>query len=317
MRAFAGIDIGATNIKFGLVSPDGKIIYKDRKPAMVDKGTEPLLHLITNIAENLLFMAADEGYEIDYLGVGSPGAVDVKTGEVIGPCPNIEGWQGTPLGQVLSERLNMPVKVDNDANTMALAESRFGAAVGFDSVICVTLGTGVGGGIIINGKLFRGANGSAGEIGYLFIDSGMAIGGNDGSLESQCNSKALLNRVRQRMNDGLTPVFEKLLKGDIKTLTVKRLFQAAKTGDQIAIDAIRETAEFLGLGLAGAVNLLNPEIVIIGGGIADGGLNFIELVATEIKKHAFESATRTLKISKASLGNAAGFIGASILGEDF
>ena len=317
MRAYAGIDIGATNIKYGLIDHEGEIIYKDRKPTMVEKGADPLVHLVTNIAEDLLFMAAEDGYDVGYLGVGTPGAVDIKSGRIIGPCPNIHGWQGIELGASLSERLNLPVKVDNDANTMALAEARFGAAAGFSSVLCVTLGTGVGGAIIINGKLWRGANGSAGEIGYLFIDSGSAIGGHDGSLESRCNSKALLNRARQRMTDGLTPVFEKLLNGDINRLTVKRLFQAARSRDQVAIDAIQDTAEQLGVGLAGAVNLLNPEIVIVGGGIADGGLNFVDLVAAQIRNHAFDSATKNLRISKASLGNAAGFIGASILNEDY
>lgn len=316
-QVHAGIDIGATNIKYGLVSPDGEVLYKDRKPAMVEKGAEPLLHLITNIAENLLFMAAEEGHEVRYLGVGTPGAVEIKTGKVIGPSPNIEGWQGTNLGSMLSERLNLPVKVDNDANTMALAENRFGAAVGYQTVICVTLGTGVGGGVIMNGRLWRGADGSAGEIGYLFIDSKAELSGQGGSLESYCNSKALLDRVRNRMTDGLTPAFEKILSGDISTLTVKRLFQAARNQDQVALDAIEETVQYLGIGLAGAVNLLNPEIVVIGGGIADGGLNFVDQVATVIKDHAFDSATRNLKVAKASLGNAAGFIGASVLGEDF
>lgn len=316
-RAFAGIDIGATNIKYGLVDQQGEIIYKDRKPAMVEKGAEPLVHLVTNIAEDLLFMAAEDGYDISYLGVGTPGAVDVKSGRVIGPCPNIDGWQGIELGASLAERLNLPVKIDNDANTMALAEARFGAAAGFNSVLCVTLGTGVGGAIIIDGKLWRGASGSAGEIGFLFVDSGSTISGGDGSLESRCNSKALLNRARQRMTNGLTPVFEKLLDGDIEALTVKRLFQAAKSRDQVATEAIEETAEQLGVGLAGAVNLLNPEIVIIGGGIADGGFNFVDLVAAHIRKYAFDSATKNLRISKANLGNAAGFIGASILDEDF
>jgi glucokinase len=168
----------------------------------------------------------------------------------------------------------------------------------------------------MNGHLWRGADGSAGEIGYLFIDSKAAMNGQNGSLESYCNSKALLDRARRRMPDGLTPVFDKILSGEIESLTVKRLFQAARSEDQVALDAIEETVQHLGIGLAGAVNLLNPEIVVIGGGIADGGLDFIDQVEAVIKKYAFDSATRNLKVVKASLGNAAGFIGASVLGED-
>jgi len=163
-RAFAGIDIGATNIKYGLVDPDGKVIFREQRPTVAEKGPEALMHLVTNIAERLLLSAAEDEYDVRWLGVGTPGAVDVRTGKVIGPSPNIAGWQGTEIGRTLTDRLNLPVWVDNDVNAMALAEARFGAAVGFKSVVCVAIGTGVGGGLILNGQLWRGAGYSA----YIF-----------------------------------------------------------------------------------------------------------------------------------------------------
>ncbi len=316
-RAYAGIDIGGTNIKYGLVDTRGEVLFKEQRPTMASKGAEPLLHLVTNIAESLLYQAAEEEVEVHGLGVGTPGAVDNKTGTVIGLSPNIAGWRGTAIGETLRNRLNMPVWVDNDVNAMALAESRFGAGVGYNSLVCVAIGTGVGGGIVIDGKLWRGGNHTAGEIGHLSID----YEGNDcrcgrkGCLETYCSSSAILKRAKKKLNGRLTPVFENVLEGDIENLKIKKLFAAVRKGDEIALEVINETAGLLAEGLAGVVNLLNPEIVVIGGGVADGGGGFVEAVSAEIRKRAFDTATENLRVAKATLGNNAGFIGAGMLGD--
>jgi glucokinase len=316
-RAFAGIDIGGTNVKFGLIDSDGNVLHREQRPTMADKGPKPLLHLIGNIAERLLFYAAEEDYPVKYLGVGSPGAVNFKTGTVVGPCPNIPGWTGINIAESLSERINMPVYVDNDANAMALAETRFGAAIGATSVVCATVGTGIGGGIVIDGKVWRGASGSAAEVGHvpISIDGPLCACGARGCVEAYCSSKAITERTRAKLKGNLTPVFENVLDGDIESLTIKKLFMAAKKHDPVALEVLEETAHYLGIGLAGIVNLLNPETVVIGGGIADGGGGFVEMVAAVIRKRAWESATRDLRVVRARLGNDAGFIGAAILGE--
>ncbi|MCP4685178.1 MAG: ROK family protein [bacterium] len=315
--AYAGIDIGGTNIKFGLVDQKGKVLFKEQRPTMADKGAEPLMHLVTNIGESLLYHAADEDLEIQWLGVGTPGAVESKTGKVIGESPNIEGWKGTVVGEILQERLNLPVYVDNDVNNVALAEHRFGAAVGYDSVVCVALGTGVGGGLIVNGKLWRGGNHSAGEIGHIVInDEGPACRcGSQGCLEAYCSSSAIMRRTRDKLAGGLTPAFENVLDGSLDNLSIRKLFNAARKGDEIALEVVNETARYLAIGLAGVVNLLNPDIVIIGGGVADGGGGFVDAVSAEIRKRAFGSAVEQLRVARASLGNNAGFIGAGLLGE--
>lgn len=316
-KVYAGIDIGGTNIKYGLFDKGGKVLFREQRPTLVEKGANPLMHLITNISESLLFHAAEEEYEVPWLGVGTPGAVDSKTGTVVGHSPNIKGWQGTKIGQHLKERLNLPVLVDNDVNAMALAEHKFGAAVGFKNVVCVTVGTGVGGGLILDGRLWRGPNNHAGELGHMSIDPAgpECRCGNTGCLEVFCNSKAIIERTKNKLRQGLTPVFEKLLKGSIENLSIRKLFAAGRKGDKIAAEVISETAELLGTGLAGVVNLLNPDIVVIGGGVADGGAGFVEQVGATIRKRAFAAATENLKISRASLGNDAGFIGAGMLGE--
>lgn len=316
-QVYAGIDIGGTNIKFGLFDSTGKILYRQRKPTMAQKGAEPLLHLVGNIGENLLYYAADEELEVLGLGVGTPGAVDFRTGKVIGTCPNIDGWQGTELGSVLSERLNMLVRVDNDVHAMALAEARFGAAAGAESVVCVTVGTGVGGAVIINGELWRGANYAAGELGHMSInfDSDIKHSGIPGSIEAYCSSSSLVGRVTARLHKQLTPAFDAVLDGDLDNLTIRKIFSALRKGDEVARESLDETAEFLGVGLAGIVNLLNPEVVVIGGGVADGGGGFVSTVAKKIKELAFPVAVEKLKVKKASLGNDAGFIGAGLLND--
>ncbi|HUV30436.1 MAG TPA: ROK family protein [Acidobacteriota bacterium] len=316
-RVFAGIDIGGTSIKYGLVDSQGKVLFKEHRPTMVEKGAEPLMHLVTNIAESLLYHAAEEDYQVSCLGVGTPGAVEPKSGRVVGFAPNIDGWEGMKIGQILTERLNLPVLVDNDVNAMAVAESRFGAAVGYQSVVCVALGTGVGGAIILDGKLWRGSNHSAGEIGHLSInaDGPACHCGNRGCVEAYCSSSAIMDRAKGKLERELTPAFKEVLNGSLDNLNIKKIFTAANRGDEVARAVIDETAKYLAVGLAGTVNLLNPEIVVIGGGIADGRGGFVESVSAEVRKRACGPATEHLRITTATLGNNAGFIGASILGE--
>lgn len=316
LEYYAGIDLGGTNVKYGLVDSTGRIVFKQQKPAMVDKGAKPLLHMITNIAENLLLRAAEEEITVNWVGVGTPGTVDNVSGTVIGASPNIPDWPGTAIGPHLREHLNLPVFVDNDANAMALAELRFGAAKRFKSVICVTVGTGIGGGIIIDGELWRGASFSAGELGHMTVsyDGRKCKCGNFGCLETYCAGHAILERAADKLKNRGGEATELASEG-VGGLNIKKLFAAARKNDPIALEVIEESARILGAGLAGVVNLINPEAVILGGGIVDGGAGYTEIVSDEIRRRAFATATENLRILKAELGNDAGFIGAGLLGE--
>jgi len=314
---YAGIDIGATNIKYGLVDAGGKVLFREQRPTVAEKGADALLHLVTNIGERLLLFAAEDEHDVRWVGVGTPGGVDAKSGRVIGPCPNIAGWEGMEIGPHLSERLNLEVFVENDVNAMALAEAKFGAAIGYNSVVCVAVGTGVGGGLIFNGQLWRGARSTAGEIGHMTInfDGPACHEEMHGCVEAYCCSSAIISRTKARLKQDMTEAFDEVLNGDLDNLNIKKLFQAAKKGDTVAAGVIEETADFLAIGLAGIVNLLNPDIVVLGGGVADGGAGFVEAVSAGIRKRAFPAATENLRVSRATLGNDAGFIGAAILGE--
>lgn len=313
---YAGIDIGGTNIKYGIFNGAGEILFKDKKPTPSQNGRTQMLHLLKNIGEILLYFAAEENLNIASLGVGSPGAVNHLIGKVIGPCPNIDDWTGTEIGTHLSEYLNIPVHVDNDVNAMALAEIVLGAGKGSHSVVCTTVGTGIGGSFVYHNHVYHGHNFTAGELGHMTINfNGPECAcGNRGCLEAYCSSKYIIQSTKDLLGNEMTPAFKEVLEGDINNLTIKKLFAAAMKNDEIALKVISDTANYLGTGLAGIVNLLNPETVIIGGGITDGGAGFVEKVTTVVKEKAFSSAIEKLKIVKASLGNQAGFIGAGLLG---
>ncbi|MGH8016254.1 MAG: ROK family protein [Candidatus Zixiibacteriota bacterium] len=316
-KAYAGIDVGGTNIKFGLFHPDGKIIYKEQRPTMADKGATPLMHLITNIAERLIMHASEDELEVPWLGVGTPGSIEFKTGRVLGQTPHIPGWEGMEIGENLRNRLNMSVWVDNDVNAMALAELKFGAAVGAKSAVCVTVGTGVGGAVIIDGKVVRGHTHSAGEIGHMTInfDGPVCKCGKKGCVEAYCSSAAIMSRTKKKLDKNMTPVFQELTGGDLNKLNIKVISAAAKQEDYVAKEVLEETAEYLAIALGNVANLLNPQLIIVGGGTADGSPEFISYVSSFIRTHAFPSAVQELKITKATLGNDAGFIGAGLLGE--
>ncbi|MDD4051173.1 MAG: ROK family protein [candidate division Zixibacteria bacterium] len=313
VNVYAGIDIGATNIKYGLVDREGNIRYRDQTTTPKNALAEALFEKIVVCGERLLVEADESGATVGYIGVGSPGSVNMTTGVVQGGCPNMPLWEGFHLRDRLSERLNLPVMVDNDANCAAAAEHRFGVGKGYDNIICLTIGTGIGGGLIIGGKIYRGANFSAGEVGHLLV------GGEDAAessqfLETLVSSKAILVRLKQRLTGDNTPVFDSLVGDDMEQLTIKKLFQAARRGDRAAVEVIQTTARILGTALAGLVNVLNPEIVILGGGIAEGGKEFVDIVRDTIKNRALAAAIEGLDVVPARLGNAAGFIGAAFLG---
>ncbi|MEE9442962.1 MAG: ROK family protein [candidate division Zixibacteria bacterium] len=312
---FAGIDIGATNIKYGLVESDGKIKFRGKITTPGTGLPNKLFEKIIYCAEQLLFEADDLDLPVGYLGVGSPGAINVKTGVVAGACPNIPGWVGFHLRDRLSEHLNIPIFIDNDANCAGLAEYRFGAGQGYEDIICLTVGTGIGGGIIRNGEIYHGSNYSAGEIGHTRIIIDKSGGFESDILERLVSSRAILMRVKNRLEQEMTPAFQNILGGDLSRLTIRRVFSALNKGDKIAHDVINESARILGVALSGIVNLLNPELIIIGGGVAEGGHKFVDIARETIMSECLPVAAETLEVVPTRMGNDAGFIGAAFLGE--
>lgn len=314
-RHFIGVDLGGTNIKFGIVSDKGEVLYGGMLSAGAELGRSAILNNINRGIKQALAVAGKRRITIHGIGAGSPGTVNLKTGIIEGSCPNIPQMVGVNLKRWLSQSFPLPVRVDNDANLMALAESRFGAAQGFSHVLCLTIGTGIGGGIILDGKLFHGSSFAAAEFGHMTIcHNGRKCNcGGIGCLEMYASAPAIVRDAKKLLKKNKKSVIHKLVDRDLNKLTTEILFQAEKKGDNLASQVIDQACAYLGAGIASAVNLFNPQVVVIGGGVSHGGEGFIRRIEKEVKRRAFPSATRNLKIVRAKLGNNAGFIGAAIL----
>lgn len=314
-RVYAGIDIGATNIKYGLVSEQGEPVYRNQTPTPQEPFAEKLFEKVRYAGEQLLVEADEQSLTVGYIGVGSPGSVNTKTGVIQGTCPNLPFWVGFHLRDRLSEQLNLPIEVDNDANCAALAEYRFGAGRGYRNIICLTIGTGIGGGLIIDGALYRGADYSAGEVGHMLVNNA------DGEekaqvvhLEKIVSAPAIIDELQRRLKSEMTPQFEAIIGNDMSQLTIRRMFAAMKKGDRVAPAVVREKAEILGAALAGLANVMNPELIILGGGVAEGGTIFVDIVKETVLGQALPVVAESLAVTPALLGNSAGFIGAAVLG---
>jgi len=314
-RYFVGVDLGGTYIKFGIVSDKGEVSYKGMLSAQARLGRDVVRDNLLRSVKQALQAAKVKKTKITGIGTGSPGTVNQITGRIEGSSPNIPEMVNVNLRQWLSKPFGLPVCVDNDANVMALAESKFGAAKGFSNALCITVGTGIGGGIILNGKLFHGSNFAGAEFGHMTIcHNGRKCNcGGIGCLEMYASAPAMVKDAKRLLKTDKRSIIRSLVEGDLSRLTTKVLFAAEKKGDRLASQVIDQASAYLGAGIASAVNLLNPQVVVIGGGVSQGGASFIRRIDREVKRRAFPSATRHLKVVRAKLGNDAGFIGAAIL----
>ncbi|MDZ7372243.1 MAG: ROK family protein, partial [candidate division KSB1 bacterium] len=241
------------------------------------------------------------------IGVGSPGAIDFENGRLIGSTPNIPHWENADIRKQLEAEFSIPVWADNDANIMAFAEARHGAAEGGKNVICATLGTGIGGGILIDGELYRGKNYTAGEIGHMaIVHNGLPCNcGGKGCFEQYASAPAMVRHYAEILEAN-----GKKLPKDASTVTI---FANAAAGEKEAQQAIDVTVDYLGTGFASLANIFNPEIIVIGGGVAEAGDEFIAKIRENVFSKAMKPTLKDLKVVRATLGNDAGFIGAIIL----
>jgi glucokinase len=308
MSLFVGIDVGGTAIKHGVVTVAGDVL-EDASLPTPRGGRDAIL-----TALDLLVKAHGERHDIAGIGVGTAGAVDYATGTVRGHSPNIAGWEDTPVAAELSRRTSLPVTVDNDANCMALAETRAGAGRGSSFVFFLTLGTGVGSAVVYRGKLMRGAHSMGGEWGHATIvhEGRPCACGQRGHLEAYASATALTQRMLALVAEGVPSLYAKEAAG-AELPGSREVFAAAAEGDKAAGRAIAETTAYLGTGIASAVNLLDPELVVIGGGMAAAGETFFAALRREVQARVHAGAADYVRIVPAALGNRAGLIGAALL----
>ena len=308
-----GIDVGGTNVKIALVNDEGKILYSNSVPTRAEMGYEYTVNNIKQAIYDLLKEKKLESKDIQGIGFGFPGQVDYKAG-IVRNAPNIPGWVEIPFAKIFEDEFHIPTRVDNDVRCAALGELNYGAGKGCENLICITVGTGIGSGLIVNGKLVRGASNAAGEIGHikLQMNGGPICGcGDTGCLEAFASGPAIVALAEDYIKGGKSTKYRELANG--APITPYIVCEAAKAGDPVAQRIFTIIGEYIGIGMASVVNLLNPEKIIIGGGVADAGEYLLNPLSETLKKRAMKIAGETVKIVHAELGNTAGVIGASLL----
>ena len=307
-----GIDVGGTNVKLALVSGEGKIIYSNSIPTHAEMGYEYTVNNIKEAIKDLIKETDSQTKDIQGIGFGFPGQVDYKSG-IVRLAPNIPGWVDVPIAQKIEEEFGISTRVDNDVRCAALGELNFGAGKGCENLICITVGTGIGSGLIVNGKLVRGASNAAGEIGHikLQMNGGPICGcGDTGCLEAFASGPAIVAMAEDYIKGGKSTKYRELANPEITPYIV---YEAAKAGDPVARRIFTVIGEYIGIGLTSVINLLNPEKVIIGGGVAAAGEFLMDSIKETVKRRAMKIAGETVEIVPAQLGNTAGVIGASLL----
>ncbi len=310
-----GVDVGGTNVKVALVDKTGSIAYSDTVPTRAEMGYEYTISNIIKAIQDLMKESKTAKDVIEGIGFGFPGQIDCDNG-IVRLAPNIPGWVNIPIADIVSKEFDIPVKVDNDVRCAALAELNYGAGKGTRNMICITVGTGIGSGLIFNGKLIRGASNAAGEIGHikLQMNNGPVCGcGDTGCLEAFASGPAIVAMAEEYIKGGKSTKYRELANPDITPYIVA---EAAKQGDIVAKKIFEIIGTYIGTGLASVVNLLNPEKVVIGGGVADAGDLLFNPIKEALKKRTMPIQGAAVEIVHAELGNTAGVIGASLLIEN-
>ena len=301
-----GVDIGGTTVKLGLFDEVGTVLDKWEIPTMTENNGAAILPDITKSIEAKLQEKGIEKADVAGVGVGAPGAVDSK-GMMLGGAVNL-GWKPFNLEETLYEYLQLPIKGANDANAAAYGEMWQGGGKGFSNMVAVTLGTGVGGGIIVDGRLLAGATGGGGEIGHIHVEDNEdehCNCGKKGCLEQYASATGIVRLARRRLKADEKPSM--LRQGE---LSAKAVFDAVKAGDELAMEVADKFGEYLGKGLAAVACVVNPEVFVIGGGVSKAGEILISYVEPYFQKYVF-APCRNVKFILAALGNDAGIYGAA------
>lgn len=310
MRYIVGVDLGGTNIVVGTVAQDGsEILGIESAPTAAEKGADAVVDRIVELVRRTIAKAP--GKEIAGVGIGSPGPLDTKTGVVI-LTPNL-GWHNMPLRDRVAAGVGLPTELDNDANCAVFGEWWRGAARGTEHVVGLTIGTGIGGGIVLNGDIYHGASDMAGEIGHMTIDS---MGrrckcGNYGCLEAYASGPQIAARAVEGIESGAESALPRYVGGDLSKVTAQTVYEAAHDGDEYALEVVRDTAKFLGAGVASILNIFNPQVVVICGGVTLAGDKLFLPLRSEVQRRAFKPAVDVCRIVPGELTGTAGVWGAA------
>lgn len=302
-------DLGGTHLRAASVDCTGRIHYRTKQPTPHAEKPDDIVHALVEAAHDCERESENVG-TIKAISVVVPGTVNIGDGVVV-KAPNVPCLDGFRLAAALQSELDWPTFLENDANAAALGEMWQGAARGYKTIICVTLGTGVGGGIILDGKLWRGVDGSAAEVGHIGVDPFGGIPctcGSRGCLEVYASATAIVRMTREAR-----PRYPHSLLHTSEDLSSVKIYEAGLQGDELALEVFRRMGVYLGIGLATLINLLNPEIIVIGGGLANGWELFKKHMHQQVIERAFRLPARRVKIIQAECGDDAGILGAARL----
>lgn len=305
---YVGVDLGGTAIKVGICDQKGQLLHTYGGPTEVDKGVQGVIDNIEKYVRHIVEQSPYSWDQLAGVGAGVAGFTNVREGIIV-LAPNI-GFRDVPIREILEERFGKPVKIDNDANVAALGEAWSGAGRGVDNCVCFTLGTGVGGGIIINGKIYQGFSGMAGEIGHVSVVPDLeAIQcgcGKKGCVETVSSATGIIRMAKDAVERG-----DRTTLSTVGTIAAKEVFDAAKNGDEVAARIVNRAAFYLAKSMSAVAAILNPEVFIVGGGVSNAGDILFNEVREVFAKFTPEPLQRGVSILPAQLGNDAGIVGAA------
>ena len=309
-----GVDIGGTKVAAGLVAPGGEIRYHTRVPMAANSGPESGLASVTKAIDQVCAKASSADGVLQGIGICAPGPLDPNTGVILNP-PNVPCWRNFPLADEISRKYNVPVKVDNDANAAALAEALWGAGRGFRNIFYATLGTGIGTGIVFDGHIYHGRTGAAAEGGHVSIDyrGPICACGKPGCIEVFASGPAIAKRAQALLGANRThsPILMSMAKGN--SVTTQMVGEAYAQGDPVATETLRETVQLLSLWLGNMIDLLEPDVIIIGGGVAPMMKPFFEEIRDRLPGCCVNRRCQEIPLVMACYGADAGIAGGAAL----
>jgi len=308
-----GVDLGGTKIMAGVINTEtGEVMGHAKKRTKKERGSEIIVQRIIETVEKAICIAGIPMAEIDTIGVGAAGQVDRERGVLIA-SPNLDCYD-IELKGILESHFKIPVYVGNDVEVATLGEMKFGSGVGYDNFVCIFVGTGIGSGIVQNGKIVHGATGTAGEIGHIIVDSGgrPCACGSNGCLEAYASRSAIEQKIKAALKRGHKSLVADVIK-DGGAISSSDIQEALAEGDDIVLNCITEAAEYLSSGLASVINFLNPQVIILGGGLIEAVDFFFDITAKKALAKALPTPSNEIQIKKAALGDFSGIVGAAML----
>ncbi len=303
-----GIDLGGTSVKYALIDNEGVFHFQGKLPSKADVSAEAVIGQLVAASKETMASAQQLGVAVEGIGIGTPGIVDETNRIVLGGAENIKGWENLNLADRIEAETGLPVQMGNDANLMGLGETMYGAGQGARNVVFLTIGTGIGGAVVIDGKLFNGFANRGTELGHvpLIANGEPCACGSVGCLEHYASTSALVRRFSKRASESGISFPNEEINGEL----IVRLY---KEGDKQATERLEEHCDFLGHGIAGFINIFSPQRIVIGGGLSEAGDFYIQKVSEKAHRYAMADCAVNTRIMAASLGNKAGSIGAASL----